>query len=67
MANCKFCGKSIVWMKDGQKNIPLEDDGGLHECEEFKKTHTSLKKFDRTTLSPSEIARYEQGINSPKK
>ena len=54
-------------MKNGQKNVPVEDDGGVHECEEFQNAHRSLKKFDRTTLSPDEIVRYEQGINSPKK
>lgn len=63
MASCKFCGKTITWIKDGRKNVPLEDDGAIHECEEFKKSRISLKKFDRMALSPDEIARYEQGIN----
>ena len=66
MPNCKFCGKSITWVTGGRKNIPMEDDGNIHECDEFKKSQKSLKKMSRTTLSPEEIARYEQRINTKK-
>ena len=40
---------------------------GVHECAEFEKSRSSFKKLNRTVLSPEEIARYEQGINTPKK
>lgn len=23
--NCKFCGASIFWLNDGERNIPFED------------------------------------------
>ena len=67
MADCKFCGKSITWVKEGRRNVPLEGNGEIHECEEFKKSQSSLKKLPRTTLSQEEIARYEEGINKTKK
>ena len=63
MANCKYCGKEIVWMKDGKKNVPVENDGAAHECEEFKNARKSFKKFDRTSLTPEEIKQYEDSIN----
>lgn len=67
MPSCKFCGKSIMWVKEGRKNVPLEDDGGIHQCEELKKAQKSFKRMERKVLSPEEIARYEQGINTSKK
>ncbi|MCY4644028.1 MAG: hypothetical protein OXB88_05365 [Bacteriovoracales bacterium] len=67
MASCKFCGKSIIWAKDGRKNIPLEEDGVPHRCKEFEKTRSSGKVLDRGSLSPEEIARYEKAINDREK
>ena len=67
VANCKYCGKSITWVKEGRRNVPFEDDGVIHECEEYKKSRRSIKDLQRSTLSPEEIARYEQGINTSKK
>ena len=67
MATCKFCGKSIVWLKDGRKNIPAEEDGALHQCEEFQKSRKSMRTLKPVDLSPEEITRYEQSINSRKK
>jgi hypothetical protein len=66
VAQCKYCKKEITWIKEGRKNVPVESDGGIHECDEFKKTIKSIKKFDRGSLSPEEIAKYEQGINKKK-
>ncbi len=63
MAKCKFCLKEITWMKDGRKNVPVDQDGGIHSCEEMKKSRSSLKSISVTTLSPEEIAKYEKGIN----
>ena len=63
MANCKYCQKEITWMKDGRKNVPIENDGSVHECDEFKNARKSIKKFDRGSLSAEEIAKYEQAMN----
>jgi len=67
MANCKFCGEEITWMKEGSKNVPIESDGSLHRCQEMKDSVKSLKKMDRNSLSEEEIKQYEQSINKPKK
>ena len=67
MAKCKFCGKDIVWMKDGKKNRPVEMDGVPHNCEEMKKSRDSFKSFDRSSLSQEEIEKYEKEINKKKK
>jgi len=63
MARCKYCQLEITWMKDGRKNVPVEADGGLHKCEQMLKMKSSLKTIQPTTLSPEEIAKYEQGMN----
>lgn len=63
MAKCKFCGKEIIWIKEGRKNCPIESDGTTHSCEEMKSAIRSIKTFDRSSLSPEEIAKYEQKIN----
>jgi hypothetical protein len=62
-SKCKFCGSEIFWMKDGRKNVPHELDGGVHNCEEMKKSRASFKKMDRGGLSPEEIAKYEASMN----
>ena len=67
MAICKFCNKEITWMKDGRKNVPVEMDGALHRCEEMINSRKSLKKMERGSLSPEEIAKYEQAINDAAK
>ena len=67
MALCKFCGTEIFWVKEGRKNKPVEVDGGSHTCEEMKKSRESFKRFDRNSLSPEEIAKYEEQINKKKK
>jgi hypothetical protein len=63
VAKCKFCQKEITWMKDGRKNVPVEGDGGLHRCDQMMNARNSLKTITPTTLSPEEIAKYEQGMN----
>ena len=67
MAKCKFCQKEITWVKEGRKNVPIDPDGGIHRCEEMMKTLKSTKKIEVTSLSPEEIAKYEQGINEKAK
>ena len=64
MAKCKFCQKDITWVKDGRKNVPVEGDGGTHMCDNMINARNSLKSLDASTLSPEEIAKYEQGMNN---
>ena len=63
MAKCKFCGKEIFWMKEGRKNKPYEEDGTPHSCEEMKSARNSLRTIQPGSLSPEEIAKYEQAMN----
>ena len=53
-------------MRDGRKSTPLELDGVAHECEEFKKSHRSVRSIRREEISPEDIARYESNINKKK-
>jgi hypothetical protein len=54
-------------MKDGRKNVPVEGDGGIHKCEQMLKMRSSLKTIQPTSLSPEEIAKYEQAMNEKTK
>ena len=63
MAKCKYCQKEITWLKSGRKNIPVEQDGSSHECKEFIKAKESLKRIDRSDISPEDIAQYEKAMN----
>ena len=63
MARCKFCNKEITWMKDGRKNRPIDSDGGIHSCDEMKKTINSAKSLNVTDLDPEILRQYEQSIN----
>ncbi len=63
MARCKYCQKEITWVKEGRKNVPLESDGGTHECPERKDALNSYKKLEVNNLSSEEIKKYEQAIN----
>ncbi len=63
MAQCKFCNKEITWMKEGRKNVPVETDGTVHKCDIFEKSRASTKTITPGSLSPEEIAKYEQAIN----
>ena len=62
MANCRYCGKEITWLKDGRKNIPVEGDGGEHKCEEFMKTRDSLKKINPTEMDPDILKQYQENL-----
>lgn len=66
MARCRYCNKEITWMKEGRKNVPVEGDGSVHDCEEKKNSLSTFKKMERTSLSPEEIAKYEEAINKKK-
>lgn len=67
MANCKYCGAEISWLKEKRKFIPVERDGGVHECEEFKKSQKKTRTLGVSDLTPEEIARYESNINKKRK
>ena len=54
-------------MRDGRKNIPIGNDGTVHECEEFVKAKKSTRRIDRSGLSPEDIARYEEKMNQATK
>lgn len=64
MAKCKFCGKEIMWTKEGRKNVPVEGDGGLHRCDEMLGAMKSIKSIERESLSSEEIKKYEEAINN---
>jgi len=64
VAGCKFCGKEIFWTKEGRKNVPTEVDGAVHQCENMQRSRASLKVFDRSQISPEELAKYESAMNS---
>ncbi len=67
MANCKFCGREIHWLRESGKYTPLETDGGTHKCEERLQAKSSLKKIERSELGSDLIAQYEEAINKSKK
>jgi len=65
MAVCKFCNKTITWLKAGRKFTPLEQDGTLHRCEEMK-NYRKVKKIEPSELDPELIKQYEDAINKKK-
>ncbi|MCK5882048.1 MAG: hypothetical protein KAG61_00045 [Bacteriovoracaceae bacterium] len=67
MSKCKFCGKEIVWLKDGRKNIPVEGDGAKHSCDEMKNARSSFKTMEPTDVESDIIAQYEKAMNEKKK
>lgn len=67
MANCKYCGAQISWLKENGKFTPIEQDGGVHECVEYKKSKQSTKTINVSELSPEEIAKYEANINKKRR
>ena len=67
MPNCKFCGQEIMWVKEGRRNRPIDMEGNLHSCEQMQSSMKSIKTMDRNSLSPEEIAKYEQAMNDKNK
>lgn len=63
MAKCKFCNKDITWMKEGRRNRAIDSDGGIHACEEMKKTMESTRTVNVSEIDPEILKRYEQSIN----
>ncbi|MGZ3788860.1 MAG: hypothetical protein ACXVLQ_10070 [Bacteriovorax sp.] len=64
MARCKFCNREITWMKDGGRNRPVDSDGGVHSCEEMKKSMKSIKTIPSTEIDADILKQYETAINS---
>ncbi len=54
-------------MKDGRKNRPIDSDGGIHSCDEMKKTINSTKSLNVTDLDPEILRQYELNINQKAK
>lgn len=67
MARCKYCSKEIVWLPEGRKKVPVENDGTKHECEEYIKSKNSLKAVDLGMIDPEILAQYQANINKKKK
>lgn len=63
MAFCKYCGKEITWLKDGRKNIPVENDGGEHKCEQFSNARNSFKKMTPDEIDPEILKQYQENMN----
>lgn len=67
MANCKYCGKEIIWMQDGRKKVPVEVDGATHACEAYINSKNSLKTIDPMSLDPEILKQYQNNIKKKKK
>lgn len=67
MAGCKYCGKEITWLQEGRKRVPIDQEGLVHECEEYKKARKSYKKVDVNTIDPEILKQYESSINEKAK
>ncbi len=63
MAKCKYCQNEVTWIKEGHKNVPIENDGGIHECAEKKNALDSYKRLNVQNISPEDIQKYEEAIN----
>ena len=67
MAGCRYCGKTITWMKEGRKNVPVEHDGAVHRCEAMINAKDSFRKVEVKELDPDLIKQYEQNMNDEAK
>jgi hypothetical protein len=54
-------------MKDGRRNRAIDSDGGIHSCEEMKKTMSSIKTISVTEIDPDILKQYENSINEKAK
>lgn len=64
MATCKYCGKSVTWLKEGRKNVPVEDDGGIHECDQYKNVRRSARKVDPSEIDPEILKQYQENMKN---
>lgn len=63
MAKCKFCSKEITWIKEGRRNRAIDSDGGIHSCDEMKKSMSSIKSINVSDIDPEILKQYENSIN----
>ena len=66
MARCKYCGKDIIWLQEGKKKVPVENDGIKHECDEFKNSTNSLKTVELNHIDPEILKQYQANMDSDK-
>jgi len=66
MATCKYCSKEVTWMKEGKKNVPVEGDGTIHECDNYKASRKSIKVMGPGEVDPEILKQYEQSMNQQK-
>jgi ribosomal protein L24E len=66
MASCKYCGKEVTWLQEGRKKVPVEGDGTVHACEEYKKARKSFKKIEVKEIDPDILKQYEDAMNKKK-
>ena len=64
MAQCRYCGKEITWVKEGRKNVPVENDGGVHECENYKNARSSYKEMKPSDIDPDILKQYQEQMNN---
>ncbi len=62
MANCRYCGKEIIWMQEGRKKIPVENDGIKHECDEYKRTQSSARTLKPSEIDPEILKQYQENM-----
>ncbi len=64
MARCRYCDKEITWLKEGRKNVPVENDGAKHDCENFKNARNSFRKIEPNELDPDLLKQYQENMNN---
>lgn len=43
--------------------MPVEDDGGIHECEQYKNVRRSAKKLTPNEIDPEILKQYQENMN----
>ena len=64
MSKCRFCNMEITWLKEGRKNVPVESDGGKHDCEQYKNARNSYRKIEPAELDPDILKQYQDSMNN---
>lgn len=63
MARCKYCNREVTWMKEGRKNVPIDNEGNVHKCEEMMNARNSTRSVNLNEIDPEILRQYEQAIN----
>lgn len=64
MANCRYCGSQVTWVKEGRKNVPVEGDGGVHECDAYRDSKNSYRELKPTEIDPDLLKQYQENMNN---